>query len=117
MFEKNVRYAFLLDFYADVLDEHTRNILKAYYEDDLSLAEIADDEKISRQGVRHIIKKGEEALEFWDSKLSLAEKFPAFRKASETIKSVIRTLEESAENHEEEIRLLNEAVNGISSYI
>ena len=47
MFEKNMRLAFLLDFYADVLDEHTRNIMRAYYHDDLSLAEIAEDEGIS----------------------------------------------------------------------
>ena len=43
----------------------------AYYDSDLSLAEIAEDEGISRQGVRHIIKKGEEQLSFLEEKLGL----------------------------------------------
>ena len=73
MFEKNMHMALLLDFYGEVLDEHTRAIMRAYYEDDLSLAEIAEDEGISRQGVRHILKRAEEQLEFLESALSLVE--------------------------------------------
>ena len=72
MFEKNMRIAYLLDFYADLLDEHIGEIMRAYYEDDLSLSEIASGAGISRQGVRHLIKKGEDQLEFYDSKLGLA---------------------------------------------
>ena len=59
MFEKNMRLAYLLDVYGDALDERTYNIMQAYYNDDLSLAEIADGENMSRQGVRHVIKKCE----------------------------------------------------------
>ncbi len=77
MFEKNMRYAFLLDAYGAVLDEHARTIMTAYYEDDFSLAEIAEGEGISRQGVRHIIKKSEEQLDFMESKLKLSEHYSA----------------------------------------
>ena len=70
-----MRIAYLLDFYGDVLDEHSRGVMRSYYEDDLSLAEIADGIGISRQGVRHIIKKSEEQLEFLEEKLGLADKF------------------------------------------
>ena len=73
MFEKNLRISYLLDFYGEALDEHTRSVMTAYYEDDLSLGEIATDEGISRQGVRHIIKKGEEQLLFLEERLGLAE--------------------------------------------
>lgn len=75
MFEKNMRYAFLLDAYGEVLDDHAKAIMTAYYEDDLSLAEIAEGEGISRQGVRHVIKKSEEQLDFLESKLRLAEHY------------------------------------------
>lgn len=74
MFEKNLRMSYLLDFYGDALDEHTASIMKAYYNDDLSLAEIAADEGISRQGIRHLIKKGEEQLEFLEDKLGLTKR-------------------------------------------
>ena len=74
MFEKDLKIAYLLDFYGDVLDEHTHEVMTAYYDDDLSLAEIAEGEGISRQGVRHIIKKGEEEILFLESKLALAKR-------------------------------------------
>ena len=75
MFEKNMRIAYLLDFYGDALDEHTASVMRAYYNDDLSLAEIASDEGISRQGIRHLIKKGEEQLDFFESKFALAKRY------------------------------------------
>ena len=91
MFEKNMRLAFLLDFYGEALDSHTKDILKAYYEDDLSLAEIAEDEGISRQGVRHVIKKGEEQLDFFENALKLA-------KRNEELLSAATSLEKIKEN-------------------
>lgn len=77
MFEKNLTVEFLLDFYGEVLPERTRDLLGAYYGDDLSLAEIAEGESISRQGVRHILKKGEEELFFLEERLGLAARHRA----------------------------------------
>lgn len=74
MFEKNLKFAYLLDFYGPVLDPHTEAVMKAYYDDDLSLAEVAEGVGISRQGVRHIIKKGEDRLEFLEDKLGLMKR-------------------------------------------
>ena len=73
MFEKNLKMTYLLDFYGDVLDDHVRGVMEAYYNDDLSLAEIAGDEGISRQGIRHLIKRGEEQLIFLEDRLGLAD--------------------------------------------
>jgi predicted DNA-binding protein YlxM (UPF0122 family) len=42
MFEKDLKLTYLLDFYGEVLDEHTRSVMKAYYDDDLSLSEVAE---------------------------------------------------------------------------
>ncbi len=72
MFSKDMKLAYLLDFYIDLFDEHTAAVMRAYYEDDLSLAEIAAGEGISRQGVRHIIKKCEEHILFLEDRLGLA---------------------------------------------
>lgn len=74
MFEKNMKLAYLLDFYIDVLDGHAQDIMRAYYEDDLSLAEIAAGVGISRQGIRHIIKKSEEQILFLEEKLGLMKR-------------------------------------------
>ena len=93
MFEKNLHIAYLLDFYTDVLQEKVQRVMHAYYEEDLSLSEIAEDEGISRQGVRHLIKKGEEQLSFLEEKLGLAAHYAALREAAEELEALLPQME------------------------
>lgn len=85
MFEKDLKKAYLLDFYGDVLTERKKEVLDMYYNEDLSLAEIAEQIGISRQGVRDIIKKAEEELLFLEDKLGLAKKMSALRTHSDNM--------------------------------
>ena len=101
MFEKNMKVAYLLDFYADVLDEHVKDVMKAYYEDDLSLAEIASDVGISRQGIRHLIKKGEESIEFYESKLGLARRYDELSSVAASLSKVYERISETDSLKEE----------------
>ena len=93
MFEKNMRIAYLLDIYGEVLDDHAKSIMTAYYEDDLSLSEIAADENISRQGVRHIIKKAEEEIDFLESRLKLSELYSRLEAHKELVLDTMRNLD------------------------
>ncbi|MBO7304691.1 MAG: DNA-binding protein [Clostridia bacterium] len=113
MFEKNLSVAFLLDFYSNLLDERTRDIMEAYYEDDLSLSEIADGEGISRQGVRHIVKKGEEQLEFFEEKLGLAEHYEELSLAAKKLEGVKATLLEAGGVSDDTITILEEIISTI----
>lgn len=79
MFEKDMRLVVLLDCYGDLLSEHRRELIEMYYCEDLSLAEIAENTGISRQGVRDSIKKSETELRTLEETLHLAEKFSALR--------------------------------------
>ena len=71
MFEKNLQIGYLLDFYGELLSDRKHSVMEMYYNEDLSLAEIAAEIGISRQGVRDIIKKSEEELFFYEEKLGL----------------------------------------------
>lgn len=75
MFEKDLMIGVLLDFYGELLPERKRLALDMYYNEDLSLGEIASEIGISRQGVRENIKKAQDELLFYESKLGLAKKF------------------------------------------
>ena len=75
MFEKNLEIGYLLDFYGDILPERRRDILDLYYNDDLSLSEIAEQMGITRQAVRDSIKKTEQELFFYEEKLGLRRRF------------------------------------------
>jgi len=97
MFEKDLKISFLLDFYGEVLSERKRTVLDYYYNDDLSLSEIAEEIGISRQGVRDLIKKAEEELHFYEEKLGLAERF---RKTQTCAEQLLRLLENTDADNE-----------------
>ncbi len=72
---KNLEVSFLLDFYGEMLTEKQREAVESYYFEDLSLAEIADNQGISRQGVRDAIKRSETLLFEMEERLGLAKRF------------------------------------------
>lgn len=74
MFEKNLQVAELLDTYGSLLSDRHRELLDLYYNQDLSLGEIAAEVGISRQGVRDSIKKAEDDLFFFEDRLHLLQK-------------------------------------------
>ena len=94
-FEKDMRIAQLIDIYGDLLSQHRREIIEAYYFDDLSLSEISANAAISRQGARDSIKKSEAQLRGYEEKLGLSEKNAAFGRKKEELCSGIRALSEA----------------------
>ena len=73
--EKNIEISLLFDFYGQLLKEQQRQAIMLYYNDDLSLAEIADQLGITRQGVRDCIKRSENLLYNFEEKLGLYKRF------------------------------------------
>ncbi len=65
----------LFDFYGDILTEKQHELFDLYYNEDLSLAEIAEHLGITRQGVRDGIVRAEEILRKFEGKLGLAAKY------------------------------------------
>ena len=72
---KNLDITLLLDFYGDMLTDKQRSFISYYYNDDLSLSEIAADEGITRQGVRDAIKRAETQLIAMEERLGLVARF------------------------------------------
>lgn len=74
-FEEIVELSLLFDFYGEMLGEHKKKIFEDYVLNDLSLAEIAEEEGISRQGVHDIVKRCTKQLKEYETTLHLVEKF------------------------------------------
>ncbi|MFR5683727.1 MAG: putative DNA-binding protein [Clostridia bacterium] len=72
--EKNVRVSMLVQIYGKLLTEKQYHFLDDYYNHDLSLSEIAENESITRQAVRDNIKKGENKLFEYEEKLGFMRK-------------------------------------------
>ena len=90
--------AYLYDFYGELLNERQRKIYEDFVFNDLSLGEIADEEGISRQGVHDMIKRCTKALEGYEEKLHLIQKFQAAKTKVEQIHILTKTFQE---NHED----------------
>ena len=71
MLDKNVEVTLLLDFYGNMLTERQREIMNLYYEDNLSLSEVAQELGISKRGVSDSIKRSEKILYDMEEKLQL----------------------------------------------
>ena len=75
MFDKFIEISMLYGFYGGLLPEKQNLFLKANYEEDCSLSEIAEQYGISRQGVHDGIKKAEKSLKEYEEKLGLVSRF------------------------------------------
>lgn len=71
---KDLRISRLLDYYGDLLTDKQKLFVDLYYNEDFSLAEISEQENITRQGVRDGIKHAEQKLLEFEDKLRLAER-------------------------------------------
>ena len=82
---KNLEISFLLDFYGDILTPKQKETIEYYYNDDLSLGEIASNQGITRQGVRDTIKRAEMLMYDMEERLGLAQKFRDMQEGLERI--------------------------------
>lgn len=69
------RMALLFDFYGDMLTDRQKEFFDLYYNEDLSLAEIAENYGITRQGVRDVIVRGEGAMQELEDKTGIIRRF------------------------------------------
>lgn len=104
--EKNLEVAVLLDLYSGLLTDKQRDVIDLYYNEDLSLGEIAECENITRQGVRDSIKRGEQVLFEMEAALGLAEK-------SKRLGSIADRLEASEKLSAEDIRAAADEIRNI----
>ncbi len=89
---KDLNFSILLDFYGSILSDRQLEIMNFYYNDDLSLSEIAQELGISRQGVRDAIKKAEGIIIEIENKLELADKFYEINKQVDKIKKDLESI-------------------------
>ena len=89
MFDKIAEVSLLYDFYGKLLTNRQRDAMQLYHEENLTLAEIADEFGISRQGVHDALKNAEKSLNGYEEKLGLVAKFQKSTDAVQQIDIVI----------------------------
>ena len=96
--EKNVKVSILCQIYGKLLTKKQFEIITDYYDNDLSLSEIAENNQITRQAVRDIIKKSEKKLFELEEELSFMEKQINQEKRINNILKKLTKLQEKENN-------------------
>ncbi len=89
---KNLEFVLLLDCYGSLLTERQRDLLDGYYNEDLSLAELAEPRGISRQAVHDSIRRGERQLQAFETQMGLAERLRNCQKLFADIEALAKML-------------------------
>ena len=92
MKNQTYRMTMLFDFYGDILTERQRELFDLYYNEDLSLAEIAENCGISRQGVRDVIVRAENAMTELEDKTGLVRRFLQMQQHVDAIADAARDI-------------------------
>jgi hypothetical protein len=80
MLEKISYINMLKDFYGPLLTDKQQEVLSLHYEQDWSFAEIAEHLKVTRQAVYDLLKRAETALEEYEQRLGLVQRFKDTRR-------------------------------------
>ena len=113
------RMAMLFDFYGDVLTDRQKEFYDLYYNEDLSLSEIAENYGISRQGVRDVIVRAEITLTELEDKTGIIKRFHKMQEQLARMGLLVDDLaklnEEKLQNDELELLCfqLKEALKGL----
>ena len=93
--EEKVKISILCDLYGKLLTKRQYEILNDYYNNDLSLTEIAENNEITRQAVRDIIKKGENKLFDYEKRLQFMKRM---LKQEKTVEQILAELTKIQKN-------------------
>lgn len=113
--DKFAEAARLLDLYGALLTDRQRDVLDLYYNYDLSLQEIAENQGISRQGVHDLIKRGEHALRSTEYKLKIMTRLDAIASGLHDIYTDLEKINLSNQDGglDEVRKKVNELLNGL----
>ncbi len=108
--EKIVEQGLLYDFYGELLTEHQKNIYEDVVYNDLSLAEIAAENGISRQGVHDLVRRCDRALQEYEDKLHLVERFLTIKNRISVIESLADDADLTKEELMKQVRALSHQI-------
>jgi len=97
--EKRFEISLLLDFYGELLTQKQRDIMDLYFNNDLSLSEIAEINNTSRQAIHDAIKRSDNILLVYEEKLKLLSKDHILK---ENLKNIILKLNDLQTNIKDE---------------
>lgn len=101
MKNQTYRMTMLYDFYGELLTDRQREFFDYYYNNDLSLSEIAENAGISRQGVRDVIVRAEGVMQEIEDKTGLIRRFEQLRAQADGMAAAAEELQTLGRRYED----------------
>lgn len=106
--EKNLEISLLFDFYGQMLTSTQQEAVNLYYNDDLSLLEVAQILSMTRQGVRDALNRAKKSLYTFEENLKLCERFSKTQQGLEDI--IVKAQKLSELTNDEKIQSLSDEI-------
>ena len=106
--EKLVQVARLFDTYGSLLNEKQKDVINCYYNEDLSLSEIAQNNNKSKQAISDMIQRSVDKLFEFENDLSLIKKKDKLRDDLFSLRELIESSNKSCA-----IDMIDEMINKI----
>lgn len=108
--EKIVEQGLLYDFYGELLTEHQKRIYEDVVYNDFSLAEIAKENGISRQGVHDLVRRCDRSLQEYEDKLHLVERFLKIKNQISRLEELTDDTEMTKEEFMKRVKVLSHQI-------
>ena len=115
--DKLLEKSLLYDFYGELLTEHQRSVYESFVFEDMSLAEVADEQGITRQGVHDLVKRCDKILQGYEDKLHLVEKFVSIKKTVTEIEALTSSKRSASEDDASDLRTRLDKIKILTSDI
>jgi len=115
--EKIIQQGILYDFYGELLTEHQKQVYEGLVYENMSLAEIADEQGVSRQAVHDLIKRTDKILQGYEDRLGLVDRFTRIKAQIAQMDELLTIIDKESPDESSRIGEIKEICTNIMEII
>ncbi|MCR5228177.1 MAG: DNA-binding protein [Eubacterium sp.] len=112
--DERLRKSLLYDFYGELLNEHQKAVFSAAIFDDMSYSELAEEFDCSRQAAFDLIRRINNKLEGYETKLGLLERFSKAKDKMQELSNAVSEMNESVNSSDIDKKVKNQLITGLN---
>ena len=112
--DERLRKSLLYDFYGELLTEHQKAVFSAAIFDDMSYSELAEEFACSRQAAFDLIRRINNKLEGYETKLGLLDRFSKAKDKMQELTQAVKDMNESVNASDMDKKVKSQLISGLS---
>jgi len=112
--DERIRKSLLYDFYGELLNEHQKAVFSAAIFDDMSYSELAEEFDCSRQAAFDLIRRINNKLEGYETKLGLLDRFLKAKDKMQELGEAVNRMNESVNASDIDKKIKSQLIKGLN---